>query len=41
MMFLEDTEPNEEEIHEAIARATKSLKFCPVYMGSAFKNKGV
>ena len=31
----------EAEIHEAIKKGVRSLKLTPVFMGSAFKNKGV
>lgn len=30
-----------EELKEVIRRNTLKLKFCPVYLGSAYKNKGV
>ena len=40
-IFLEDREPNDEEIQAAIRRATIARKFTPVLVGSALKNKGV
>jgi len=39
--ILEDNEIDEEAIHAAIKKGVQSLELCPVYMGSAFKNKGV
>ena len=30
-----------DELKACIRRLTLDLKFCPVFMGSAFKNKGV
>jgi elongation factor G len=39
--LLEGKEPTEETIHRVIRTATQSLKLTPVFMGSAFKNKGV
>ena len=39
--LLEGREPTEETIHRVIKEATQSLKLTPVFMGSAFKNKGV
>ncbi|GAB4013720.1 MAG: elongation factor G [Bdellovibrio sp.] len=39
--YLEGHEPNEEEIHRCVKNGVQSLKLTPVYMGSAFKNKGV
>lgn len=39
--LLEGKEPTEETIHRVIKEATQSLKLTPVFMGSAFKNKGV
>ncbi|KAI9374993.1 elongation factor G, mitochondrial [Aspergillus egyptiacus] len=40
-LFLSETEPTEKQIQEAIRRATISLKFTPVFMGSALANKTV
>ncbi len=39
--YLEGEEPTEEELHKCIKTGVQSLKLTPVYMGSAFKNKGV
>lgn len=39
--FLMEEEPTEEEIHRAIRAGVIALKLCPVYCGSAFKNRGV
>lgn len=39
--ILEGGEISEAEIHNAIKIGTQSLKLTPVFMGSAFKNKGV
>ncbi|KAL3616487.1 Elongation factor G-2, mitochondrial [Castilleja foliolosa] len=39
--FLSDEPISASELEEAIRRATVSRKFVPVFMGSAFKNKGV
>ena len=39
--FLNEEEPTEEEIHQAVRQATIALNITPVFMGSAFKNKGV
>jgi len=38
--FLEGSE-TEEQTHEAIRRGTLSLELTPVYLGSAYKNRGV
>ena len=38
---LEGNDVTEERIHAAIRKGTMTLELCPVYMGSAFKNKGV
>jgi elongation factor G len=40
-LFLEDKQPNEEQIRAAIRRSTLDMKFVPVLVGSALKNKGV
>ncbi|NOT77908.1 MAG: elongation factor G [Bacteriovoracaceae bacterium] len=39
--ILEGQDISQEEIHNAIKVGTQSLKLTPVFMGSAFKNKGV
>src|SRR5262249_12062092 len=39
--FLHEQDPSEEELHEAIRRVTVALKMTPVFIGSAYKNKGV
>ena len=39
--YLEGEEPSEEEIHKCIKNGVQSLELTPVFMGSAFKNKGV
>ncbi|EQC48030.1 elongation factor G [Bacteriovorax sp. Seq25_V] len=39
--YLEGEEPSEEELHECIKIGVQSLQLTPVFMGSAFKNKGV
>jgi elongation factor G len=40
-IFLAEKEPTEDQIHAAVRRATISLKMTPVFIGSAYKNKGV
>ncbi len=40
-LYLEGTEPDEEQLVAAIRRATVSSALTPVLCGSAFKNKGV
>ena len=39
--WLEEKEICEEAIHAAIRKGVQSLQLCPVYVGSAFRNKGV
>ena len=41
MKFLEDEEITEDELHEAIRKATIAGEIVPVLNGTAFKNKGV
>jgi elongation factor G len=40
-LFLNEKEPNESQLQDSIRQATISLKFSPVMLGSAFKNRGV
>eukprot|EP00457_Paulinella_chromatophora_P003009 gb/GEZN01003014.1/.p1 GENE.gb/GEZN01003014.1/~~gb/GEZN01003014.1/.p1 ORF type:complete len:738 (-),score=97.71 gb/GEZN01003014.1/:89-2275(-) len=40
-IFLMDEMPDASQMKEAIRKATINLSFVPVFMGSAFKNKGV
>ncbi|HEY4188284.1 MAG TPA: elongation factor G [Polyangia bacterium] len=40
-MFLSEQSPSFEQLQAAIRRATISLKMTPVFIGSAYKNKGV
>jgi len=40
-LFLSEQEPTIEQLRAAIRRATISLKMTPVFIGSAYKNKGV
>jgi elongation factor G len=40
-IFLAEQEPTIEQIQAAIRRVTISLKMTPVFIGSAYKNKGV
>jgi elongation factor G len=39
--FLAEQDPSIEELHAAIRRVTVGLKMTPVFIGSAYKNKGV
>jgi len=39
--YLADETPTEDELRAAVRRATLALKMTPVFMGSAYKNKGV
>jgi elongation factor G len=41
MMYLEGQDPSVAQLREGIRKATQSLNFTPVMMGSAYKNKGV
>ncbi|MDO8461457.1 MAG: elongation factor G [Deltaproteobacteria bacterium] len=40
-LYLEDKDVSVEILRKAVRKATLSLKFIPVMMGSAYKNKGV
>tara|TARA_B110000208_G_scaffold162290_1_gene198490 strand:+ start:372 stop:2204 length:1833 start_codon:yes stop_codon:yes gene_type:complete len=40
-LFLMEEVPTTEQVHAAIRRATIALELVPVFVGSAFKNKGV
>jgi len=40
-LFLMGEEPTEEQLKAAIRRATVSNQFAPLFMGSAYKNRGV
>jgi len=40
-IFLESEDIPEDAIHAAIRRTTLARTFCPLFMGSAYKNKGV
>ena len=39
--FLSEQDPTEAELHAAVRRVTIALKMTPVFIGSAYKNKGV
>lgn len=41
MMYLEGQDPSIDQLRAAIRKATLTLNFTPVMMGSAYKNKGV
>ena len=40
-IFLMEEEPTVEQLKEAIQRSVVSNQFSPVFMGSAYKNRGV
>jgi elongation factor G len=40
-LFMNEVEPSVLQFKQAIRRATLAMKFVPVFMGSAYKNKGV
>mmetsp|Transcript_54465 Transcript_54465/g.129818 ORF Transcript_54465/g.129818 Transcript_54465/m.129818 type:complete len:765 (+) Transcript_54465:81-2375(+) len=40
-VYLESAEVPDADVHSAIRRTTMALKFSPMLMGSAYKNKGV
>ena len=40
-LYLMEEEPTEEQFYESIRRSTLNLSFTPVFVGSAFKNRGV
>ncbi len=40
-LLLEEQDVPEELLHKAVRKGVLSLEFCPVYVGSAYKNKGV
>ncbi|PVU98869.1 hypothetical protein BB559_001211 [Furculomyces boomerangus] len=40
-LYLEEKIPTEKQLTDAIRRSTISLKFTPVFIGSAFKNTGI
>ena len=40
-IFLMEEEPTVEQLKEAIRRSVVSNQFSPVFMGSAYKNRGV
>lgn len=39
--YLEGEEPSEKELHKCVKSGVNSLALTPVYMGTAFRNKGV
>ncbi|KAJ2399292.1 Elongation factor G, mitochondrial [Coemansia sp. RSA 2559] len=40
-LFIEETEPTDEQLYAAVRRATIARRFTPVLMGSAIKDKGI
>jgi elongation factor G len=40
-LFLDEKEPTQQQIKDAIRRSTIALKFTPVFVGSALANKGI
>lgn len=40
-LLLEEKEISEEMIHDVVTKATRARELTPVFMGSAFKNRGV
>ena len=38
--LLEEKEISETAIHDAVCKGVQTLEFCPVFLGSAFKNRG-
>jgi elongation factor G len=40
-LYLEEKRPTTEQLEQAIRRQTIACTFCPVFMGAAYKNKGV
>jgi len=40
-LFLDEKEPTKDQIKRSIRRNTLAKTFCPVFVGSALKNKGV
>ena len=39
--LLEEKEISETAIHDAVCKGVQTLEFCPVFLGRAFKNRGV
>ncbi|TPX71189.1 hypothetical protein SpCBS45565_g01315 [Spizellomyces sp. 'palustris'] len=40
-IFLNEQDPTNQQLEDAVRRSTIAQKFCPVFMGSAYHNKGV